>query len=1362
MSVEKIMEQQPPPNEGEPKVVISPDAKIPGSTTTKVQELVKPPVNIWDRFRGRSNIPASSEESAVAEKETPVSESASAAGGAGNGSEGRGGDGGGEGGGPEEPGGPEIIPGPEKGESPGSIRDKLVIIDTMPVEQREANAGVNGQYTELLTDYANGDKAVQEDNNITDLRRQLINSDKTYINSDPDRTDQEKRALQQLLNDLDEAELRGQEYGNTLALRERVPSRFSDKGWEEQGREFRGFEERIRLLEQEIADPGFLGIRRVEKDQIEAEIADFRKEAERREEDEKNKMLAKPGELEEGLREKDKSIEFTEAEVASLPKFSEVLERLEAQERLRRVNDPNFNETLYNQSKEIVGWYFQEAGRLGILFDLDQQLNSDFEEYMIRLHIKPVDERRLPPEKITIFELRTLIRGNLSTVGTFEANEAWEDLADTVRFSATRTQEQFTSIRAAYLLRGYEQMRASFTNLIHFQERLKLQTDLIRERITDTEYADKVARIPTTTQQNYRVYGEWNFGFESKVRQQLVEQTLAEQARPLFHETELGFIILEGENSREIELAAEQAAEFITNSAGVYSLEAVQQRREYLLRAIENKRSVLSAETGGIKNKTDALVDRIKQVALNKLDFFILQWLADNLRMPEYSSYFEQTVMQKGTDRLKVVPTMSDGLVGLAIRYLLLPEYRLFFKPAGFKNQLDQSGAQFYLRNLLKNKLIEQLMGFELDDQGKGWEGKAKTLQDLMKVQSTDQFIKYFKEYKREDVNSQHPEARKNKAEENYQQALERANNSPDDPDALVKLREARDLRAFELNRYNTAKNRVTNAVNEAIRTMDITGESSRLGSPTILMDNGDYISVDEATLFYKFAILQAGKDYGQDNGMEDNQALIRWRSRMWIDRWKKAGLDRVKAGRDFQAGENGNRLAVSLKEGWEETGLTKEEWEAFEEAVRRLKAKGSGATITVTRRDENGRVVRDVDGEPIKEELKFEDIIKKSELQPVLSNFLADYKSSNNQLNDDYLRLQAFKGRLPAFKNILVRLGLKKPVEGHAQKVLNEYTQRIEDSRAFHTEVERLAYYKATHKSLDKVKKQGQGRTIYMDSTFLEDRIEYGYQGLPWGIKRAQYRKAFEYTNLRRTTPRAVDLIHAIPLSLTSLAQESGSEDILDMCWNLNRSEKDDNWTLMTFAMRTKDAWFIGGALEGDIDLEKGRLWGFLEKLLTDTNSLWTLFDVSGVIDLKPWIANLEKGQNDIPQATREKIIKHLFEVTLSRFTPIIIGAEKQLAFDRQALGSGAGIEENEKFALRFLEWILSEKPHSEEHREREEGGWEAYEEVRDIFRLITVPDSYRLGSSIWDEVWRKLTPGHNPRLPKEAPEPTYVALAA
>lgn len=1230
-----------------------------------------------------------------------------------------------------------------------------------------------------LTDYGNSDKVFKEKAAIIKIKQELADFDKQEIERDPQRTQEEKDALKDYLDRLDTIGQRLTESENTLAIRQWTEALFTKEQWAKIERDRDQLSTAKDTLATEIRDitlPNFLEDRQEKQGDITSKVNELKKRIEEWEEKEQKELLGQPSEPEDwekDLEEEEVSLDpnnrfATESFIESFINITAFIRSEEA----KPVNERDMADL--EQAKEAMGWYFQEAGRLGMLYDLDEDLDFEFREYLQSLSLQPP-----PPgervREVSLTQVRDIISNNLPTrLERAESDPAWDDIRETGRFSQYEEQ-LFRGVRGEYVRRAYEQMRASLTNLVHLQDRLKLQGLLLKDEIVQEQYDRRLARIPRDIQTD-RVYGEWNFGFETRARQRMERKALVEGSEPLFEETYFQIRLLGG-SRRDIELGAEQAAEHIIRSAGTYSLDAVRQRRELLMKAIDEKTSALQAEIGS-EQKAKDLIEHIQWMTLNKLDFYILQWLAQNLRMDEYSGYFEQTVMMKGIDRLKAIPTMGSGKVGLALWYLHKPEYRLFFRPGGFRNQLNESGPQDYLRDLLKEQLRDTLMLFELDDKGQGREGRMKTLDGLKDSLTTDEFIKKFKENR-----ESNPKQRLDLARQNYQKVLAEVKGS-EDPEALEKLREVRRALAFEQNRYQKAKEAAKNAVDEAIRVMDIFGESARLGAPSIITDNkeievngrkievpGDHISIEDATLFYKFAIMQAAKAYvKQHDGAADNISLIRWRSRMWINRWKQAGLDRQKASRDFAAGgKDGNKLSVILKEGWEETGLTAEEWQAFQNAVTELRKNGYKAKLK--------ELVKQKDGSYREEEVSFADIIQRPELQPVLNNFVADYKSSNNQFNDPYLRAQAAKGRLESVKNILTRLGLKKPITGNPQQVLNQYTQLIEDSRQLHAELTRLAYYEATHAGLEKVKQKRGDSIIYMASAFSADRIEYGFQGKPWGIGRAQHRKAFEYSNYRRTVPRAIDLVHAIPTSLDSLSAESASDDILSMFWGLNRLEKDDGWTLMTFAMRTRDAWYVGGALEGSLELDKPRGWGFLEKPLTDANSLWNLFQAAGLIDLKALIERLERGETALTKDFRESIVKYLFETTLSRFAPIILGVEKQLAFDRQALGSGAGYEENEKFALRFLEWILSEKQGSEEHGGREAGGWEGYEEIRDIIRIITSPSSYMAvfkkvngkdvldlekSSSIWDEVFRKLTPGHNPRLPSKAPSPTYLALAA
>lgn len=213
---------------------------------------------------------------------------------------------------------------------------------------------------------------------------------------------------------------------------------------------------------------------------------------------------------------------------------------------------------------------------------------------------------------------------------------------------------------------------------------------------------------------------------------------------------------------------------------------------------------------------------------------------------------------------------------------------------------------------------------------------------------------------------------------------------------------------------------------------------------------------------------------------------------------------------------------------------------------------------------------------------------------------------------------------------------------------------------------------------------------------------------------------------------------------------------------------ESIDNPSLVMMGERHKALVFLRGRGEGGIAESGGswdKGWGFFEKLLVDSNGLWKQFQAAGQIDLKELIKGLQTAD---PAATaamltydfKENLVNYFQDTTLKRFAPILMATEKSLGEDRQAVSAGSSFDENAKWALRFLEWLLSEKPKSKEHVAREEGGLKAYAQVADILKLITTPNSYRPGSSIWDEVWRKITPSHNIRLPDRVLKPNYVVV--
>jgi len=963
-----------------------------------------------------------------------------------------------------------------------------------------------------------------------------------------------------------------------------------------------------------------------------------------------------------------------------------------------------------------------------------------------------------------------------------------------------------------------------------------------------------------------RIFGEWNVHrLEREIRESHELQEAQERSRPLFRHESYYSIDLLGTTREEIERGADQAADYIIGSATTFSLEVVRQRMELLTQGLEKKIGTVEASEKISRKEATDIIHEIQRTATNKLDFFILEWTSDNLLMDQFAGYYSDRFRMDGDQKLKRIPAMNDGLVGLAIHWLTGSQYELYHRPQGFKGQLyDDDQTHKTMRDLMKEQIIQRLINYELkggDDQEKAqnrsnltfgptiheylqqfdrkgiipagilenfmpggadstkfFEGLAmaervnllEVMNDLTNDKGENLGQKLF--------NSLTADQKVDIRQWQYDQALQEAQDKGKAVTFkdLAKVREAAKELAEEKNYYLTIRSRVESAFKTADSVLNIFGEAAFLNAPSIVMENGsvvmnedfaressgftevaekrfqnlitksqagtflsneekkeleslqqvkadyeklikkrgDFISINDYKIVQKYAILEAGKGLmiltgkdGKEYRIDDNLALIRYRGKAWRERWRAAGLDRSKADRkivvDFTLPDRTKaKVTFELAEGFEETGLTKQEWQAFKDEDKKLREQG------YLYQADNGKT--------------FAEIIKMDELQPVLNNFLADYKSSMSEINDPNVIEKAARGRMMSIANIRKRLGFsrRQRLEGTTQQEIDEYTQRIEDSRSFDAELERLAYFAATHDLSQPPMIIERGHPVYK---FSADRIDYGYQR-SWGVKRLYHLKAFWLTNLRRTVPRAVDLVPLMPFSITSLRRELAFDSFLQMCWDVGKMESIDNPALVMMGNRHQAMGVIRGAGEGSIsDRDWKKVWGFWEKPLVDANGLWKFVHF---MDQKTTWESVEDAIKNprmiMALEQREAFINHLQEVTFTRFLPILVATEKSLGEDRQALSAGSGYEENEKFALRFLEWLMSEKYKDEKGGEvgRQQGGMAVQKEIVKIINLITTPKSYREDSSIWDEFWRKQTPSHNPRLPNKAPQLTYTVI--
>lgn len=1289
-------------------------------------------------------------------------------------------------------------------------------LHNLPKAEREARKDEYAQVCRRLAVFAHDKKIFGNSPEVTIIEEQLTDLEKREIETGT-RTEEEKEQLQDLLDFFSAQQRELIRVRNSLDLKKKDPKIFTKTKWDELADREKELIVEIDTLKTEVTSKvssDFLKNR----EKLIAKIAEATTQA-KFDENEKNlkqlrELQDKPDQaeidLEKGLLE-DKLI--TERP-PNTPKLPELLTRLHNLEERRKEGALGFDEIQLAKDRISLAWYLQEARRLGVLSDLEERLDKDYHRFVELLspHVEVDAESGR----------RRVVSGKVFSEVQDEIIESLESLLD-------KTKVQYVERG-----RSWELHRRDGVSQVDIKQLQGIREEFVRRafpQMEDSLFNMSKGRAGFRTN---RIPGEWNvYKLEKSIREEKEGQQARERTAPLFRHEHYYTIDLIGRNREEVERGADQAADYIIRSATTFSLEVVRQRMELLTQGIERTKGIIESEVGS-EEEAKKIVLEIQRAITNKLDFFILDWLSGNLLMDQFASYYSDRLRQDGDQKLKAIPAMNDGQTGLAIHWLLNPMYNLYHRPQGFKGQLyDDDQTHRYMRVLMGKQIIKKLMEYEL----KGSRSKLKdgpTLDeylqqfdrkgviptgiipaDMIPVDAEGEKIRFFQDLSKEDnskllnhlsaffesldlqtqkalLETLTPDQRVKIRSLQYNRVLGTVKGKTTvTSEDLVMVREVRKRLAEEQNYRQAIKGKAESAFITADRVLNIFGESAFLNAPSIVMENGpeiktkdgeiikrgDFMSIFDIAQVYKYAILSAdqgvitesnGTKYKiRVNNIQDNLALIRSRAQAWIRKAKRNGYDRSKTNRDVVIDLPGDQKAiVKLAAGFEETGLTEAQLQALKDADQKLREKGYQAVI-------NG--------------VKFEGILKMDELQPVLNNFLADYKSSMSEINEPLVIEQAARGRFPSIANIRKRLGFKglERVQGTTQQAIDEYTQRAEDTRSFDAEVERLVYFLATHDLNKPLKTKAdqpiteRGKPLY---EFSANRVDYGYQR-SWGVKRLHHLKAFWYTNLRRTVPRGVDLIHALPFTLTALSREMAFDNFLQMCWEVDKMESIDNPSLVMMGERHKSLVYLRSKGEGTISEGQGGLdkaWGWFEKWLVDANGLWKEIKGAGItIDalmrkLKD-VDNPKLESDPIGSNEAEELVDAIMKA-LGRFQPLLAGTEKLLGEERQALSAGSGYEENEKIIFRFSEWLLSSKGGDA----REQGGSIVQKEIKDILRLLATPGTFTPGRvyqgepegnknvilsespSILEEAMRKLTTSHNPRLPLRVPSPSYELLLA
>ena len=400
-----------------------------------------------------------------------------------------------------------------------------------------------------------------------------------------------------------------------------------------------------------------------------------------------------------------------------------------------------------------------------------------------------------------------------------------------------------------------------------------------------------------------------------------------------------------------------------------------------------------------------------------------------------------------------------------------------------------------------------------------------------------------------------------------------------------------------------------------------------------------------------------------------------------------------------------------------------------------------------------------------------FEEIVKRDEVKPVRDNYIAVYQSSMGIFANPTAMREAGKGRQPFIMKTLKRLdqsgrgkftaldrakvgGL--PVyapDGEkavpVERLKEVFEDAITDSLIFHITARQLARWEATFEpKLDTLGNMVCDDHSNIAGEFSTNRIYYGSQDIPWGVKRLQYLPEYWMTNKRQRVGRGWKLLPFTPLLKSGLAEECDAENLPDLIMNVNKEHIDEPG-LKQIAASYKDAqgWRQRG--ETSVDEQRGEtVWSYNDKPSVDlaqylkvTPSLPTKGSSGGIhLTMDDYINDSDKEGFMKSHPVSKKFRKELVDVTrevLKREAPLDIFLEAQLGYNRDASGSGIGLELGERMHYRKWNWMLSEEKSDERGLQ---GGLTIGGDAEQFFKFISIRYSWdSKGASILDEAWRQ-----------------------
>lgn len=1061
---------------------------------------------------------------------------------------------------------------------------------------------------------------------------------------------------------------------------------------------------------------------------------------------EKERLKAEFSEVEE-----DQELQLiNEIADENLTSFTDTVTFIEQQRNLQPAEQDTAG---LEQAQARLAWYFYTAKQFGLTADLEsagEKIYLTFKELY--------EERRVGMQALTnltrdIEAVRTGLLTDRNWVIRVMASAGLRQLPPGFA-------EKFRGIREAYF-NGIESLNLyGASGQIEYQ--IQRTIDPTMPDIQDMIDQGLIRRLP----------GEFNI--------RIIEADPTLENRPHYQMLYGTMVDLPGETEEDVDKGIDEYTNNLLYGSGAFDIQTIYQKMNQLGDAIERaslrlKFQELTPEATP-KDEADFIEKYAnkRRQAYNRIIFIMAQHEGNNLNAPGSAGLLKRQALRDiykdGYESYRELLKDPDVLISL---YKLYTEYTLYFTPVGHKGQLiNKAPAQYGLRGELKELLIDDVVNWELTgdpDDPDRLNRLTRTMTDLeIKTLFRKRFTSLGEKY----------DDYKNLT---LKEALEKARAEFHDPTATPQVKRlAREkLRVAKTEFYGRQKD-VQAKVNLAIAVMDSLGESAQLGAPAVIMDNGDYIRMDDMTLAGKYAVLEKARELG------DNPALIRWRQRMWKDAWKEAGLDRAEARIIYasKVREQYSKIGLTppafmfgLVEGFEETGIVTAEWQAFLDVWKKIRKDGFTAVL---------------DGNTVKVAVTFEDVLKMDQLKDVRNNFIAAYTSASNIAISPIAIREAKKGNDPYLWKLLKRLdetGRAKFSDldiAYEEGKLSNFTPEqikelfedaISDSYIFHFTVRTLTRHMATRPKV----KDFEGNSVYAtknplidpdpNNHFSSDNVDFGFPGQTWLFERLRSYPDYIATNKRERIGRGIEILPWLDTHLTSLSEYLACDNILELIWNFNKQFV-DQWVLTTFPEQilAAQAWRQFG--ETSINEENKGYFGMLDKILTDSDKLFLVFagEIGRILPLIDQVDKAEKegdikkikaakeqfhhdyAASPVKQGFKEQVDNQL-ETTFSRIQPLDAAQERSLSQFKGAAGSGVGRELNELMALKIAEWVISEK----QGDRREEGGALSYGDVKDIMRIIMYRDSWRPGTSLWEERWGKMTNSRSARLPSTPPIPIF-----